>query len=107
GEGDVRPEEQHTDPRVIGGRDLALEGPAPGVADFKLARYATRAAMSSSVSGGFMRVMSEPGLSAGASAIQLARCAESLGKSPLAIVVRAPTCVRFGPMMPGETPWIV
>src|SRR5437762_1025464 len=63
--------------------------------------------MSASESGGFMRIMSAPGLSAGASAIQLARCAESLGKSPLAMVVRLPTCVRFGPMTPGETPWIV
>jgi len=60
--------------------------------------------MSASESGGFMRIMSEPGFSAGASAIQLARCAESLGKSPLASVVRLPTCVRFGPMTPGETP---
>src|SRR5439155_20866524 len=63
--------------------------------------------MSASVNGGCIRVMTEPGLSAGASAIQLARCAESLGNSPEAIVVRLPTCVRFGPMIPGETPWIV
>src|SRR3989442_14676897 len=63
--------------------------------------------MSASVNGGCIRVMSEPGLSDGASAIQLARCAESLGNSPEAIVVLPPTCVRLGPMIPGETPWIV
>src|SRR5438046_9927648 len=63
--------------------------------------------MSASVNGGCIRVMSEPGLSDGASAIQLARCAESLGNSPEASVVLLPTCVRLGPMIPGETPWIV
>src|SRR5947209_18808756 len=54
-----------------------------------------------------MRVMSDPGFSDGASAIQRARYAESLGKSPIAIVFRLPTCVRLGPMTLGETPWIV
>src|SRR5256885_915447 len=100
------PANQLADPLVIGGREPAREAPPAGVAHFRLSRYATSAAMSSSLSGGFMRVMSAPGFSAGASAIQLARCVESLGNSPLAIVVRPATCVRFGPMIPGDTPWI-
>src|SRR5437016_11222118 len=63
--------------------------------------------MSASVRGGFMRVMRTPGLSEGASAIHAARYAESFGNRPAAMVVRLPTWVRFGPMIPGETPWIV
>src|SRR6266480_2511017 len=62
--------------------------------------------MSPSVSGGCIRVMMEPGFRAGASAIQRARCAESLGNMPPAMVVRLPTWVRLGPITPGDTPWI-
>src|SRR2546422_847528 len=65
------------------------------------------AAISGSVSGGFIRVIREPGFSDGASAIQLARGAESLGKIAPAIVPRLPAWVRFGPMTPGDTPRIV
>src|SRR5690242_19690761 len=100
-----RPEVEQPDPLVIGGGEPGLE--ANGATHLRLPRYATRAAMSASVRGGFMRVMRTPGLSDGASAIQLARCAESFGNRPAATVVRLPRWVRFGPMIPGETPWIV
>src|SRR5207253_9558039 len=63
--------------------------------------------MSASVSGGCIRVMMEPGFRAGASAIQRARWLESLGKRPLAMVARLAMCVRFGPITPPETPWMV
>src|SRR4029077_13369438 len=63
--------------------------------------------MSPSEIGGCIRGIRDPGFKAVASAIQRARCAESFGNMPPAIVLRLPTCVRLGPITPGDTPWIV
>src|SRR6266849_9273737 len=90
---------------MIGRGEPARE--ARGVAHFRLWRYATNAAMSASVSGGCIRGIRDPGFKSAASAIHRASWAESFGNIPPAIVVRLPTCVRLGPITPGDTPWIV
>src|SRR6185312_5907338 len=86
----------------------------PGLRYFRDERYAARSAICRSSKAPIdsgrpfpMGGMITPGFMSRASLIHMVRCFMSFGYRPAPIVVRLPTCVKLGPMMPGDTPWIV